>query len=204
VPKLDSSEVQIIDVDADSLAMMALEGKVCFHCRLLEDGDAPLLQPGGCPVRAEDIKPLVTDDRSGVKVVLHGSQIVGYAVFGPPRVFRNLDRLAFRVDDNALLIGALYVTREAEEASVDVDLLIDIMGFARGRGYELVQAVCRPDEAEGPEGTARLFDAAGFVLSDTAGGACLARTTLKEWDENEEQTEAGESGPAGISNGIGT
>ena len=183
----DSAEVSIVDLDPDSLAMMSLNGRVCFNCPLLENPGAPASGPSWCRVSSEDLLRLVRDERSGVKMALHEKRIVGYAVFGRPALFRNLDLLPVQVDSDALLIGALYATPMAEAAGVDADLLVEIMGFARDSGYEVVQAACRPDDTEGPEGPSRLFSAAGFEVSDTVNGRCLARTTVEEWNEAEEE-----------------
>lgn len=179
----DQSEVSIVDLDVDSLTMMSLDGRLCFHCPLLESPGESLTGPSWCRVSSESLQRMVRDERSGVKLALHADRIVGYGIFGRPVLFTHVDHLPFEVDNGGLLIAALYVTPMAEAAGVDVDLLIEIMGFAREQGYQVVQAVCRPDGVDGPEGAAQLFSAAGFEVSGPVNDKCLARVLVDDWEE---------------------
>jgi len=194
MPFSGSPGLRIVDLDPDSLALLALDGKVCFHCPLLEDESLPAPDSGECRVRRADLERLVTDPRAGVKLAVHDGQLVGYAVFGPPASFRNRSSLPFELDDDGLMVAALYVTPEAEQAAVDAALLVEIMGFAGEAGYDTVQAVCRADERTGPEGTVRLFAQAGFDLSEPVQGLALAQISLDDWDEHQAAGPGGEPG----------
>jgi len=175
--------VHIADLDLDSLALLALDGRLCFHCPLLEGERLSDFAGGECCVQPEVLRRLVADTRSGVKVAVKDGQVVGYAMFGRPGFFPNRTRLPFPFDDSGLLIAALYVTETAEQAGVDVGLLLEIMDFAGEAGYEAVQAVCRADNRSSTEGPVRLFAAAGFRLTEPVNGLAMAQIGLEEWDE---------------------
>ncbi len=186
--------VHIVDLDLDGLALLALEGRLCFHCPLLEDERLSEFAGGECGVQPEVLRRLVADSRSGVKVAVQDGQVVGYAVFGPLEFFPNRTRLPFLFDDSGLLIAALYVTEAAEQVDVDVGLLLEIMDFAGEAGYQTVQAVCRTDGRSGPEGPMRLFEAAGFSLTEPVNGLAMAQIGLDEWAELQQAGEE-ESNP---------
>lgn len=185
----EETEVSIVDLDPDSLTMMSLDGRLCLNCPLLESPAESLSGSHWCRVSSESLQRIVRDERSGVKLALHSNRIVGYAIFGRPVLFPSRDALPFPLDDESLLVAALYVTPMAEAAGVDVDLLIAIMGFAGEQEYAKVQAVCRPEGAEGPEGAARLFSAAGFDVSEPVKDRCLAEIAVADWEEADEDTE---------------
>jgi hypothetical protein len=185
----DGSETKIVDLDTDSLTMMSLNGRLCFNCPLLEGPGESLAESNWCQVSSESLQRLVRDERSGVKLALHAERVVGYGIFGRPALFPNLDRLGFEVDGDSLLVAALYATPMAEAAGVDVNLLIEIMGFAREQGYATVQAVCRPEGVEGPEGASQLFAAAGFEVSDPVKDRCLAQVAVEDWAEADDDSE---------------
>jgi hypothetical protein len=172
---------------------MWLGNQVCIHCPLLEDQGLPGFLESECRVRPEDLEPLLRDPKSGVKLAVAQGRLVGYTVFGQPRLFRNVGKLALPVDDDALLIAALYVVPDVEEEDFDIALLMDVMDFAQTQGYETVQAVCRDKDKAGPVGESSLFTAAGFEMLEGPGGACLAQTTLAAWRES---FEAGEQDSA--------
>jgi hypothetical protein len=190
--------VSIVDLDLDSLARMGLEGQVCVHVPLLEDEILPGFAAGECRMRAQDLEPLVRDELSGVKLAVKDGNVAGYAVFGRPGLFRYLERLPFEVDESALLVAAFFVFPGTGEEQLDAELLVDVMEFARGRGYRMVQAVCRAGDAaaDGPEGDLRFFAAAGFAASEPVRGLCLAQVTLDEWDKEEDE-EALDNRPEG-------
>ncbi len=186
--------MHIADLDLDGLALLVLENRLCFVCSLLEDERRSDFAGVECQVRPEALRRLVADERSGVKVAVQDGRVVGYAVFGRPELFPSRTRLGFEFDDTGLLIAALYVTEPARQAGVDVMLLLEIMDFAIEAGYEIVQAVCRTDDRSGPEGPIRLFEAAGFRLTEPANGLAKAEISLEEWAERQE-TDDEESGP---------
>jgi hypothetical protein len=175
-------DVQVVDLDGDSLARMWLENELCIHCPLLEAEGLPGALPGECTTRPQDVEPLLRDRRSGVKLALADGKLVGYAVFGRPRLFRNAARLPFAVNEDALLVAALYAFPRAGVENLEAGLLAAVMDFAREHDYGVVQAVCRQDGAE-PVGMADLFSAAGFAVSDTRNGMCVAETAVEEWFE---------------------
>ncbi len=178
------ADVRIVEVTADVVRALELEGLMCFRCPLLEDMRLPEPGAGKCRIRADDLLPVIGDEKSGVRMLVRQEQILGYAVFGRPKVFRNLRDLPFSVRDDALLIAALYVTDEAREKNLDVDLLLVVMDFARNSGFELVQAVCRPGGESSPEARVELLQAAGFEASIPVKGFCLAETTVEAWDSD--------------------
>lgn len=181
-------------VDRLVLQAMELEGLLCFRCPLLREVEEEFGEVCGVSVR--DLAPVVDDSRSGIRVAVSGRQIVGYAIFGRPGLFPGLAELPLEVADDALLIAALYVTREAEEQNVDADLLVAVMDFAREQGYQRVQAVCREEQDEELSVRVGLVAEAGFELSMTESGLCLAETTLERLDGQETETRA--SGPGFI------
>jgi GNAT superfamily N-acetyltransferase len=128
----------------------------------------------------------VTGGRSGVKALLGNGRIAGYAVFGPAGSFQSIGTLPFETEDEALFIGALYVLPEAREQNFDVDLLIAVMEFARGQGFERVQAVCREEAENEPEARAEILRASGFEVTEPVEGLCLASIDLSTWDEQGE------------------
>ncbi|MEO0078351.1 MAG: GNAT family N-acetyltransferase [candidate division WOR-3 bacterium] len=179
----------IVDLDLDGLALLVLENRLCFVCSLLEDERRSDFAGVECHVRPEALRRLVADERSGVKVAVQDGRVVGYAVFGRPELFPGRTRLPFELDDTDLLIAALYVIEPAEQAGVDVELLLEIMDFARETGYDSVQAVCRTDDRPGPEGPVRLFEAAGFRLTEPIDGLARAEIGLEEWADRQETGE---------------
>jgi hypothetical protein len=179
----------ISDIDADGVEMLDLEGLLGFHCDLLEDPNLPDPAPGQCRVRARDLLPVVTDRRSGIKVATRDGRILAYAIFGQPRLFRNIGDLDLEVEQQALLIAALYATPEAREDNIDVDLLIAVMDFARERDYSTVQALCRAETPTDAEARPEMLRAAGFALSEAVKGLCLAETTIERWDAGDGEQE---------------
>jgi L-amino acid N-acyltransferase YncA len=173
----------IVDLTLDDMALLALEGRLCFHCPLLEDERRSGVAGGECATRPEPLRRLVADARSGVKVAVQDGQVVGYAVFGRPELFPNRTCVPFELDDTGLLVAALYASDPAAQAGVDVGLLLEIMDFAGAAGYETVQAVCRVSDHPGPEGQARLFETAGFTLTEPVRGLVLASISLDDWNE---------------------
>jgi hypothetical protein len=191
VREIESSPgIAISDVDADGVEQLDLEERLCFRCRLLEDPRLPKPSAGECPVRAADLLALVRDSRSGIKVVIRLGRILAYAVFGRAGLFRGLADSGLSADEDALIIGALFATSEARDENLDIDLLVAVMGFARERDYEVVQAVCRADDDEESEFARQaMLSAAGFDISDPVGDLCLAQTTVEQWD-NPSETDA--------------
>lgn len=179
--------VPIIDLDRLMLGTLELESMLCFHCPLLEhpyrpDVDYPAFDN---PVRAADLGPVVAGTRSGIKAVVVDGRIPAYAVFAPPALFPNVGQLPFDVDEDALLVGALYAVPEAREENLDVDLLVAVMDFARGHGFAKVQVLCREDSPGRPEARAGILRAAGFAVTEPVAGLCLAETTVAAWDKSE-------------------
>lgn len=173
----------IIDVDSLMMRTLELEGLFCFQCPLCSDprfGYAPARE---CRTRARDLEPLVTGSRSGVKAVLSGGRIAGYAVFGPAEDFPNSAGLPFETDEDALLVAALYAAPDAREENLDIDLLVAVMEFARAQGYERVQVLCRDDGDDEPEARAEILRAAGFEITEPVEGLSLASIDLSTWDE---------------------
>jgi len=179
-------EVVILEVDRLMLRTLEMEGLLCFQCPQVEDLSLP--EPGfaSCRIRARDLEPLVDDPRSGLMAAFRQGCIVGYAVYGRPALYRNLDALRFEFDDDALLVGALYANDDALRDNVDVDLLIAVMGFAAARDYETVQVLCRTG-GQGVEARAEMVGASGFELTETVDGLCLAEIAVKDWDEADGQ-----------------
>ncbi len=188
-PGNSSTGVQIVAVDGLMIRTLELKGLLCFRCLLLEDPRLPEPGPGECQARTEDFLLLVTGEKSGIRIAVGGEQILGYAMFGRPGLFRYLDRLPFEMKQDALLIAALYATPDARADNVDVDLLVAVMDFAREKGFEVVQAVCRPESGLKPEGRAELFQAAGFEVSEPVHGLCLAETAIEAWDQAEKESD---------------
>ncbi len=183
--------VLIVDVDRLMARTLELEGLLCFHC--------PLLEPTGpagrgrdafeCPIRADDLEPVISGRRSGVKAMVVNGQIPAYTVFGPPSAFRNADGLPFGLDPDALLVAALFAIPQAREENYDVDLLVAVMDFAREHDYGKVQVLCRQQHAGEPEARAEILRAAGFDVAEPVDGLCLAETTVEAWDSTQGDVE---------------
>ncbi|GEM_PF-6452601 len=179
---MQGANIRIIDVDANMIEMLDLEGVLCFRCPLLNEYH----------VQPESLFPFIEDEKSGIKAAVNKNKILGYAVFGRPEMFPNLNRLPFPTREDALLIAALYATPEARKGNVDVDLLVAVMDFAGENDFEVVQAVCRSEVNLEPEGRTRVFRAAGFTVSEPVEGLCFAETTVKAWDGAEKGHEGNE------------
>jgi hypothetical protein len=191
----ETPAVPIIDLDRLMVGTLELEDMLCFHCPLLErpyrpDADYPAFDN---PVRATDLGPVVAGIRSGIKAAVVGGRIPAYAVFAPPGLFSNVEQLPFEVDEDALLVGALYAVPEAREENLDVDLLVAVMDFARAHGFAKVQVLCREGDFDRPEARAEVLRAAGFTVTGAGEGLCLAETTVAAWDESEANGEPASS-----------
>lgn len=182
----EQAGVSIIDVDSLVLNTLELEELFCFQCPLCSDprfGYAPARE---CRTRARDLEELAAGPRSGVKAALAGGRVVGYAVFGPADRFPNAQGLPFEFEEDALVVGALYVVPDAREQNTDVDLLVAVMEFAREKGYDRVQVLCREDGENEPEARAEILRAAGFEITEPFEELCLASIDLPTWDEQGE------------------
>ncbi|HDQ99936.1 MAG TPA: hypothetical protein ENN51_06605 [candidate division WOR-3 bacterium] len=177
----------IVPVDGLLARTLELDGQLCFRCPLLED---PRTAPDPeCPVHFRDLAPVLQGPRSGVLASVTGGRTVAYAVFGPPAVFRNAPDLPFELDDDALLIAALYAIPEARDDNTDVDLLIAVIRFAAEQGFTRLQAVCRDDPAESPEPRTAVIRAAGFELTEPERGLRLGTLTVSSWGAPAKPTE---------------
>ena len=176
------SKVQVVRVDRLMLLTLELEGLLCFRCPVLGKPGIGALDGGECPLRARDLLSVATDAKSGIVAAISGGRIVGYAVFGRPGVFPRLGESPFEVAEDALVVAALYVTPEMLQQSVDADLLIAVMDFAREKSFARVQVLCRAGPGSEPLASAQLLGAAGFELSQDQGGRCFAETTVEAWD----------------------
>ena len=164
------------------LATLELEGLICFHCPLLEGSSTGEFDAGECSPSANDLLPVVSDAKSGIKLAILEKQIVGYAVFGRPEVFPKLEEMDFEPEEGTLVVAALYVTDQALEQNVDADLLIAVMDFAREKEFKHVQVLCREENDPQPLARAELLSAAGFELTQVEDGPCFAQTTVEAWD----------------------
>lgn len=158
---------------------LELEGRLGFRCPLLEDPRMiraeSMFEPG---ISYRELAPVLNHPRAGVMAAVSNGRTLSYAVFGPPAVFRRAPELPFELDEDALLIAALYAGPEARPDNLDVDLLLAVLGFARAQGYARVQVLCRSDsatgparaQAGGPEARAEIIAAAGFEIADPLPG----------------------------------
>ena len=184
----DMSQATPLIVMVDGLMARSLEfdGQLCFRCPLLED---PRARPGpDCPVRFHDLAPVFFGPRSGVLATVGDGRTTAYAVFGPPAVFRNAPDLPFELDDDALLIAALYAEPASRADNADVDLLIAVIRFAAERGFERVQAVCRDDPEAGPEPRTAIIRAAGFEVTEPDRGLRLGTLEVGSWGAGRTET----------------
>jgi len=179
--------VELVAVDRMMLRTLELEGLICFRCPLLDRRPGGAFDTGECRLKARDLLPVVSDERSGILAAVSNRQVVGYAVFGRPELFPRLKQLPFEAADDALLIAALYAVPKARERNVEADLLVRVMDFARENGFEKVQALCRAEPDNEPEARAELLSDAGFELTGEAAGLCMAETTLERWDQPEHE-----------------
>jgi len=191
--KEDISPVQIVPADRLTLATLDLEGLLCFRSSLVSGTDADQPATAGCAVRMKDLVPVVTDPRSGILLALQEQRIVGYAIFGRAGRFSRAEEMGFELKQDALVVAALYVTPELREQDADADLLIAVMSFARENDYEMVQVLCREEPGDGPEPRRELLSASGFAIVAEEGGLTLVETTLEQWDNPQQDEEAGES-----------
>ncbi|MFO7639289.1 MAG: hypothetical protein R6X14_08395 [bacterium] len=168
---MNQSAAETVVVRVDNLLARALEldGRLSFHCPLLED---PRLARAGAGTgsRYRDLAPVLTNPRAGVLAAVRDGRTLAYAVFGPPSAFRRASELPFVLDEDALLIAALYAAPEAREDNLDVDLLLVVLEFAREQGYASVQALGRDDPDVGPEARVEMLAATGFQLSGPQSG----------------------------------
>lgn len=180
-----SAPTPILTVDNLMARSLEIEGRLCFHCPLLEDPRiADRAGAGECRVRYRDLAPVLAGRRSGIRAVVINGQLPAYAVFGPPAVFRNAPDLPFELDEDALLVAALHALPEAREDALDVDLLIDAVAFARLNGFERVQVLSR-DNDDGPEARTEIVTAAGFTVSEPVDGLRLGTLKVSDWEEPE-------------------
>lgn len=138
----------------------------------------------GCTTSPAEIEPIVCDNRSGVKLAVRHSSVVGYAIFGRPGLFPGVARANLAVDPDSLFLAALHTTDWATEHNVHADLLIEVMKFAKDHGYSQVVAPFRAQGQITAEPAPELLAAAGFDLGEIgASGLGLASITLEEWQE---------------------
>ncbi|MFO7676424.1 MAG: hypothetical protein R6X12_08940 [bacterium] len=176
-----TAETPVVVVDSLMARSLELEGLLCFHCPLLED---PRFGPGGageCRVRYRDLAPVLGNPRAGIRAVVVNGQIPAYAVFGPPAAFRNAPDLPFELDDDALLVAALHAIPEARAENTDIDLLIEVVEFARAKGFSRVQALCRDTPGAGPEARTEIVTAAGFEVTEPEAGLRLGTIEVADW-----------------------
>ncbi len=165
---------------------MALTGPWCLHCPLCERDERHLFTTE-CITSLAEIEPIVRDSRSGVKLAIRHSEIIGYAIFGRPELFPGIKRAGLPVDQDALFLAALSTTDWAREHNVHADLLIEVMTFAADHGYTQVVAAFRPDDPKSAEPAAELLEAAEFTLGKPgSSGLGLATITLKDWQDQTE------------------
>lgn len=176
------SEVVIIDLNSESLSRLALTGPWCLRCPLCEHQERQGFS-AECLTSPADIEPIVRDSRSGVKLAIRQSNVVGYAIFGQPALFPGIARAKLAVDPDSLFLAALSTTASASEQNVHADLLIEVMNFARDHGYTRVVAAFRTDDPMSAEPSPELLAAGGFTLGETGyAGIGLASITMEEWD----------------------
>lgn len=107
------------------------------------------------------------------KILYHHNMPVGYAEYGPPNRFPQINEYKSqpvgKIENGVVFLSCLYIADEnLRRKGLGEKLLNSIIADLKGRGFKAIETYARKSSSENPSGPVELYLKKGFYIKNAA------------------------------------